>query len=95
MNIPENMLHWNPEEESHVDDEADVHEDEADHGDELDEHQPPGCHPLPDLSVLVAPDWVTARVQPVKLLVGMTVAIKAECPEAHVEELLVRPGVLP
>ena len=64
------MLHGYPEVERHVDDECDVHEEEGGGGDELDEHEPPGRHPLPDLPVLVAPDRVAAVVHPVVLVTG-------------------------
>ena len=92
---PEHVLHGPSEVERHVHDESDVHEEEGEGGEELYEHEPPGCHPLPDLTVLVAPDGVAAVVHPVVLVTREPELVEAECPESHVEEPLVRPGVLP
>ena len=92
---PEDVLHRPPQVESDVHDEGDVHEEEGEGREELDEHQPPGGHPLPDLPVLVAPDGVATVVHPVILIAGKPELIEAEGPESHVEEPLVSPGVLP
>ena len=77
--LPQHVFHGNPQIESNIQDESNVHEEEGDGGDELYQHEPPGRHPLPDLPVLVAPDGVAAVVHPVILTAGKPELIEASC----------------